>query len=1040
MSLVFLNELCYGQGWQQSWVSCHSGASPFSENEQIRANPINLTNDGGCIVSHFQYPMPVSSFSVLDRFDRNGHLIWNARSFYSSIFSDSNAIYSRVLQALQLPNDNIVLQHNPGVFSLIDNYGNKITNVFNRLAEDTFNFSYTQGKNLFYNSQNNTFENVGFVGIGNAIYLNRDVYALDFQKTEHHRIFLTNHDVNFTNNGPITGDLVRMNDNYIFHVYGNFQANSGDQIIKCTQNGALAFSTFITKTLLISNTDTALISSIFGSSDYTLDIPYAPYYDFTVNKDGQISLVAMVSATLNSVTNPRPILSCYLIINYDAAGNIMSKKTILRNISDPQDVEDTYAGHPAIWSINRDSLLVFGLDSSYAVGTNKYLRSTTVLLYNRSANTLIGQKSVANDIANGCFLRNMAKYWPFKVATADNQFLYAGMFYSDSLAANSFQPIGIAKIDNRGYASALAEISGNVFNDLNDNCIKNAGERNIPFYTVDAANGNSDNFGITDINGDYFIGVKDTGNYTVSLRSNSRYPYFNANCSSSENVLVRPQSTNTINYAVKADQSCVSNTVNISVNSLHRCAAPGTHPGEFNVFTVSYCNNGSAASINTYIDITLDRLLTINSASIPYTAWPNNIYSFYIGLLDYLNCGTFTFNAIPNCDSTILGQTLCVEAHIYPDTICGVPSYTGPVITSSAQCLGDSVKFQLHNVGLGNMAAPKHYIVIEDNVLRINRSYQLNANQTLTETIHADSGRTYRIRAEEPDELPGEYGDRYTTAAVENCQPSPGNFHTGFFTQFPNYDGEPYRAMSCNIITGSFDPNEKTASPVGYAAQHYIEANTQIDYQIDFQNTGNDTAFKVVIVDTISSALDINSIQLEVASHNYQFQRTDSNVVQFVFDSINLVDSFRNETLSHGFVKFKIQQKPNNPDGTKIYNKADIYFDYNTPITTNQTYHTVGHDFVTVDLITEVKNVKYNVREVKVYPNPFRDKTQIMVDGDKLTNAVLQLISLDGSLLKTIFNVQNTFSLERTDLPAGFYFYKIFQENETIATGKLIVQ
>ncbi|MBK8351484.1 MAG: hypothetical protein IPL21_07180 [Saprospirales bacterium] len=71
-------------------------------------------------------------------------------------------------------------------------------------------------------------------------------------------------------------------------------------------------------------------------------------------------------------------------------------------------------------------------------------------------------------------------------------------------------------------------------------------------------------------------------------------------------------------------------------------------------------------------------------------------------------------------------------------------------------------------------------------------------------------------------------------------------------------------------------------------------------------------------MDTISPFLDINTIQPGVSSHTYQFVRTDSNVVNFVFNNIKLVDSLHNEPLSHGFVKYRIQQKPNNANGTKI--------------------------------------------------------------------------------------------------------------------------
>jgi len=140
-------------------------------------------------------------------------------------------------------------------------------------------------------------------------------------------------------------------------------------------------------------------------------------------------------------------------------------------------------------------------------------------------------------------------------------------------------------------------------------------------------------------------------------------------------------------------------------------------------------------------------------------------------------------------------------------------------------------------------------------------------------------------------------------------------------------------------------------------------------------------------------------------------------------------------------VKFKIQQKLNNPNGTKIYNKADIYFDYNAPIVTNQTYHTVGQNFITVRLISSVNNPKYKVKEVKVFPNPFREKTQIIVEAESLKNPVLWLMNIEGKVVKTISsNNNNSFDIYREDLSNGMYLFKIMQGNDEVANGKVVLQ
>ncbi|MBK8351483.1 MAG: hypothetical protein IPL21_07175 [Saprospirales bacterium] len=123
--------------------------------------------------------------------------------------------------------------------------------------------------------------------------------------------------------------------------------------------------------------------------------------------------------------------------------------------------------------------------------------------------------------------------------------------------------------------------------------------------------------------------------------------------------------------------------------------------------------------------------------------------------------------------------------------------------------------------------------------------YQLPTSAETYVSIKTRNGSTYRIIAEQPDELPAYYGNKFATAHIEGCRPNADStFTTGFVTQFPNYDGEPFRSVSCNTITGSFDPNEKISFPTGYAVQHFIEKNTDIEYQINFQNTGNDTAIE----------------------------------------------------------------------------------------------------------------------------------------------------------------------------------------------------
>ncbi len=135
-------------------------------------------------------------------------------------------------------------------------------------------------------------------------------------------------------------------------------------------------------------------------------------------------------------------------------------------------------------------------------------------------------------------------------------------------------------------------------------------------------------------------------------------------------------------------------------------------------------------------------------------------------------------------------------------------------------------------------------------------------------------------------------------------------------------------------IRGSYDPNDKNATPKLSLQQ--VAEGKWINYLIRFQNTGNDTAIHVVVTDTLSTLLDLNSFQMIGASHPAITQRKGPNL-SFEFYNIMLPDSNVNEPASHGYIRFRAKALVSTAAGSIIPNYADIYFDYNNPITTNTT-------------------------------------------------------------------------------------------------------
>lgn len=237
---------------------------------------------------------------------------------------------------------------------------------------------------------------------------------------------------------------------------------------------------------------------------------------------------------------------------------------------------------------------------------------------------------------------------------------------------------------------------------------------------------------------------------------------------------------------------------------------------------------------------------------------------------------------------------------------------------------------------------------------------------------------------------------------------------------------------SSETVTGSMDPNEKKVEPAG----RILEEDSILTYTIGFQNTGTDSTHFIVIKDTLSANLDASSVRNIASSHPYsEFTVSGKGILTWTFNPLRLVDSFTNEKGSHGFVKFTIKKKKDMPIGSIISNTAHIYFDYNPAVITN----------TVADTISEATGI-FNLRStngitVKAYPNPFSESTNIVVEG--LTQKFdFELFDVTGRLRNRIALVENNqLQLQRDNLTAGIYFFKITSaDKKKTGYGKLVVE
>jgi hypothetical protein len=197
---------------------------------------------------------------------------------------------------------------------------------------------------------------------------------------------------------------------------------------------------------------------------------------------------------------------------------------------------------------------------------------------------------------------------------------------------------------------------------------------------------------------------------------------------------------------------------------------------------------------------------------------------------------------------------------------------------------------------------------------------------------------------------------------------------------------------------------------------------------IRFQNTGTAPAIDVVLLDTLSSLLDIVSIQPGASSHPYTWQIKGSGVLEFAFMGINLPDSFNNEPASHGFVKFKVNQVPGIALGSVIENSAAIYFDNNAPVITNTTFNTIG-----LGTSNHAETLVGKAR-VSLSPNPTHDHVKVEWTGMKGEGS-LEIYDLAGrKVLERALNLSlGSVDVGLSALPASVYLVRIKSGDNSIS-------
>ncbi|HRF99620.1 MAG TPA: T9SS type A sorting domain-containing protein [Bacteroidia bacterium] len=443
------------------------------------------------------------------------------------------------------------------------------------------------------------------------------------------------------------------------------------------------------------------------------------------------------------------------------------------------------------------------------------------------------------------------------------------------------------------------------------------------------------------------------------------------------------------NVFIDNNSDCVKNTGDNNLTNGFVIANPGNHYG--------YTNNNGDYFIN----------------NLPYGTYSLSIGNIYSGL-------------IPSCTTTINTTINSGQPNSFNNNLsAGFNSTTQPDIRVTSWGNGIVPGFNgymnytlnnLNNVnGSGILKATLPSAFIPDITLVTPSTYTLSGDTvmwTFTNLNYTNNPyASFIVQFTTPISTP--LGSIFTSCA---------------YAQTSTTDFNPINNTYCyyRTVTGSFDPNDKTPNPVGVGSTGDIAASvTDLTYLIRFQNTGNGPAVNIVVKDTLSPNVDVNTFEMLGSSHNYNIEILPGNILKWKFNNIMLPDSNSNEPASHGYIQYRVKRNPVYEPGTQIKNTAYIYFDFNEPVVTNTAINTIAY-------VTDIKSSSSINDGWNVYPNPSTGALYIVNSSSVMETSQVQVLNAIGQVVLEETITSNYKNIDLSKLNNGVYFVKISSENNSI--------
>lgn len=365
------------------------------------------------------------------------------------------------------------------------------------------------------------------------------------------------------------------------------------------------------------------------------------------------------------------------------------------------------------------------------------------------------------------------------------------------------------------------------------------------------------------------------------------------------------------------------------------------------------------------------------------------------------------------------GEEVIFAFGVYPSQL--VSKMTSFITSPNARC-NEDVVFDISTKNTGTtIASGTMWLQIDENVTQTNF---LTPPDEITTASPVYYGWYFT------DLFPGEI----FTVEAEFGIPGPPGFPVGDFLNFLSFT-EYTDANGAHTSEGfrydaevrcSFDPNDKLVSPTRF--HHEVLLDEDLIYTVRFQNTGNDVAYDVKILDTLDTNLDWSTFRVLGSSHSEVLNTSlnDEGVITFDFTDIFLPDSTSNLEGSNGHVTYMIRALEGIDENTVIRNSAGIYFDQNPPVLTNTTLS------VMVNMLTATTAPPDLFPDLVIQPNP--NSGTFQVQG--IPRGAYNLLNTKGQIIQS-GKLENGTLIDISAAAQGVYFIQMMID-EQIVTRRVI--